>query len=203
MRHSYCMLLMVVLLLALFTCLVPPIASASPILTADEQRRLERGDVVVLNLLPPGGSGKAGQGGTAVSLVHANPAAVWRLLIDYRGHSGLYPRVVYAEVLDSDATHVLVRYVVGVGPFSFGFHVNNYPNQARSRLAWRLARERRNDLFRDSWGYWEVQPDARGAILTYAMAARTALPAFLTRGAERGGLVETIKAVRARAERGQ
>jgi hypothetical protein len=98
---------------------------------------------------------------------------------------------------------VLVRYVVGVGPFSFGFHVNNYPNQARNRLAWRLARERRNDLFRDSWGYWEVQPDARGAILTYAMAARTALPAFLTRGAERGGLVETIKAVRARAERGQ
>lgn len=202
MRHSHCMSMMVALFLALVTCLVPAISSASPILTADE-RRLDRGDVVFLNVLPPGGSGKAGQGGTAVSLVHASPAAVWQVLVDYRGHSGLYPRVIHAEVLDSDAMHALVRYVVGVGPFSFGFHVNNYPDQARSRLDWRLARERRNDLFRDNWGYWEVQPDARGAILTYAMAARTALPAFLTRGAERAGFVETIRAVRERAEHGQ
>jgi hypothetical protein len=39
-------------------------------------------------------------------------------------------------------------------------------------------------------------------LLTYAMAARTVLPGFLTRGVERGGLVETLKAVRQRAEHG-
>ncbi len=39
-------------------------------------------------------------------------------------------------------------------------------------------------------------------MLTYAMAAQTVLPPFLTRGAEREGLVDTIKAVRDRAERG-
>lgn len=45
--------------------------------------------------------------------------------------------------------------------------------------------------------------DSRGAgvLLTYAMAARTALPAFLMRGAERDGLVDAVKAVRDRAER--
>jgi hypothetical protein len=37
-------------------------------------------------------------------------------------------------------------------------------------------------------------------VLTYAMAARTVLPPFLTRGAERDGLVETVRAVRERAE---
>jgi len=40
-----------------------------------------------------------------------------------------------------------------------------------------------------------------GVLLTYGMAARTVLPAFLTRRAERDGLVETLKAVRERAER--
>src|SRR5437867_2970329 len=39
-----------------------------------------------------------------------------------------------------------------------------------------------------------------GVLLTYAMAARTMLPQFLTRVAERDGLVETVRAVRERAE---
>jgi hypothetical protein len=90
--------------------------------------------------------------------------------------------------------------VVGVGPFSFGFHVNNWEDPRHRRLVWRLAHDRPNDLFRESWGYWQVDPDRHGARVTYAMAARTVLPAFLTRGAERDGLVETLKAVRARAE---
>lgn len=104
-------------------------------------------------------------------------------------------------MLEADATRALVRYAVGVGPFSFGFHVNNFPEESRGRLVWRLAHDRPNDLFRDSWGYWQVEPQARGAIVTYAMAARTVLPAFVTRDAERDGLVEALRAVRTRAER--
>jgi hypothetical protein len=90
--------------------------------------------------------------------------------------------------------------VVGVGPLSFGFHVNNYPDASRRRLEWRLARERTNQLFRDNWGYWQIEPHGRDVLLTYAMAARTMLPAFVVRNAERDGLVETLKAVRERAE---
>jgi hypothetical protein len=37
-------------------------------------------------------------------------------------------------------------------------------------------------------------------LLIYAMAARTMLPSFVTRSAERDGLVETPKALRERAE---
>lgn len=169
-------------------------------LSTDQQRRLDIGEVVVMDLLPPGGPAKASQGGTVLALVHASPEAVWQVLTDYARHRGLYPRVVDARVLEADGYHALVRYVLGIGPFSFGFHVNNYADEARRRIEWRLAHERPNDLFRESWGYWQLEPRPSGVVVTYAMAARTVLPAFLTRGAERDGLVETVKAVRERAE---
>jgi len=175
----------------------------NPLGLSDQERRsLERGDVIVLDVLPPGGQASVVQGGTALSVVHASPEEVWRVLVDYPRHSGLYPRVTSAEVLQSDSRHALVRYVVGVGPLTFGFHVDNYPDVFRRRLEWQLASGRSNQLFRESWGYWQIDPHPDGTMLTYAMAAQTVLPAFLTRGAERDGLVDTIKAVRDRAQRG-
>jgi len=170
-------------------------------LSPDLVRRLDRGEVVLLlDVLPAGGTGERGQGGTAMALVQASPETVWRVLVDYPRHRGLYPRVVEAEVLEADTGHALVRYAVGIGPFAFTFHVNNYPDAARGRLEWRLDHSRPNGLFRDSWGYWQLVPHGRGTVLTYAMAARMTLPPFLTRGAERDGLVDTLKAVRDRAE---
>ncbi len=158
--------------------------------------------MVVLDLLPPGGDARSSQGGTALGVVRAPGDVVWRLLVDYPRHAGLYPGVVDAAVLESDADRALVRYVVGVGPLSFGFHVNNHADAGQRRLSWRLAHDRPNDLFRESWGYWQITPARDGVLVTYAMAARTVLPAFLTRGVERAGLVETLKAVRGRAEQG-
>ncbi len=186
-------------LLILATCL--PAASAIG-LSHEQLQRLERREAVLLDVLPPGGPAKGSQGGTGFILVHASPDAVWRVLVDYPSHSGLYPRVVNSDVLERDADHALVRYVIGVGPFSFAFHINNYPDEPRGHLAWRLAHERPNDLFRESWGYWQVEPRGDDVLLIYAMGSRTVLPAFLTRGAERDGLTETLKAVRDRAERG-
>lgn len=156
--------------------------------------------MVFVDRLPDGGRGQTGQGGTAMAVVHAAPDAVWQVLTDYPHHRGLYPRVVSAEVLESRPGRAVVRYVIGVGPFSFGFHVENHPDGARRRLDWRLDHGRSNDLFRESWGYWQVEPYGPDAVVTYAMAARTVLPAFLTRGSERDGLIETLMAVRDRAE---
>jgi hypothetical protein len=184
------------LLLAVRTAL----ALGGPELSVDQRQRLEQREIVFLDQLPPGDRSAASQGGTAIALVRAEPETVWQVLVDYPAHSGLYPRVVAATVLETLGGHALVRYVVGVGPLSFGFHVDNYADHERGRVAWRLARDRHNDLFRDSWGYWQLDPVRGGVVLTYAMAARTVLPAFVTRGAERDGLVETLRAVRDRAE---
>lgn len=194
-------LLGVVLLLVIMTASLPAFGIDRLALSPDQRTRLEAGDVVLLDLLPPGGDPGRSQGGTALAVVNAAPATVWQVLVDWHRHSGLFPRVVGAEVLEADGAHTLVRYTVGVGPLSFGFHVNNYPNTDQRLLTWRLATNRRNDLFRDSWGYWQLERAPHGTLLTYAMAARTVLPEFLTRGAERDGLVETVKAVRERAER--
>lgn len=187
------------LTIALLTTAAPALGRSAA-LTSEQRRQLELGDVVVLDLLPPGGGLEGSRGGTAMALVRASRETVWQVLVDYRHHRGIYPRVVDVQILEDDLTRSLVRYVIGIGPLSFGFHVNNYPDQSHHRLSWRLAHDRRNDLFRDSWGYWQIDPDAHGVVLTYAMAARTVLPSFMTRGAERDGLTETLRAVRERAE---
>lgn len=170
-------------------------------LSTQERARLDRGEVVLVDVLPPGGSDRGGQGGTALAVVKAAPDAVWRVIVDYPHHSGIYPNVVDARVLSVVGDRSLVRYTIGVGPFSFGFHVDNYPDPAQRRLVWELAQRMRNDLFKESWGYWQVDAYGDVSLVTYAMAARTVLPAFLTRGAERDGLLETVKAVRSRVER--
>ena len=69
-------------------------AQANPVaLSGTQLLRLERGEIIVLDLLPPGGSLGRGQGGTALTLVNAPADTVWRVLVDYPHHSGLYPRV--------------------------------------------------------------------------------------------------------------
>jgi ribosome-associated toxin RatA of RatAB toxin-antitoxin module len=173
-------------------------AASSPAslgLSADQQRRLVAGEVVVLDTLPPGASTSAG-GGTAVALIRAAPDRVWSVLIDYRGHPRYYPRVTSAEVVEADAQHALVRYEVGVGPFSFGFYMLKYPDPTRGRIEWHLDPNRPNNLFRENTGYWQVDAAEGGSQVTYAIAVRTIVPGFFTRGAERDSLVDTIKKLR-------
>src|SRR5438132_735006 len=142
---------------ALLIVAVPLTAAKGLELSRDQERRLEGGEVVVVDELPPGGMVVSGsQGGTGLSLVHASPEAVWQVLVNYAHHPGMYPRVVRAQVLKSDSEHGLVRYVSGLGAFSFGFHVESYLDGGRRRIVWRLAQEWPNDLFRDGWGFWQI-----------------------------------------------
>lgn len=169
--------------------------TASLDLSADQQQRLAMSEVVVLDTLPPAASKSAG-GGTAVGLMRAVPERVWPVLVDYRGHPRYYPRVVSAEVVEADAQRVLVRYEVGVGPLSFGFHMMKYPDPVRRRIEWHLDANHANNFFRENTGYWQVDPAKGGSLVTYAIGVRTILPGFVTLGAERDSLVETIKRLR-------
>jgi hypothetical protein len=167
--------------------------------SVDQQRRLAAGEVIVLDTLPPGASESA-RGGTAVGLVRVTPERVWPVLVDYRGHPRYYPRVISAELVEADAHHALVRYEVGIGPFSFSFHMIKYPDPVRRRIDWRLDTSHPNNFFRENTGYWQVDPAAGGSLVTYAIAVRTILPGFATLGAERESLVDTIKKLRKLAE---
>jgi ribosome-associated toxin RatA of RatAB toxin-antitoxin module len=176
-------------------------AAAPPALSDDERGRLAAGEVVVQDAMPPGAS-DAARGGTAFAIVHASPDQVWRVLVDYPGHSRYYPRVVAAEVMKTDTQRVLVRYQVAVGPFSFNFYMDKFPDPRRRRIEWHLADGLDHGMFRENSGYWQVDEAGRASLVTYAIAVRTLLPGFVTLGAERDSLIQTITAMRKLVEEG-
>jgi len=71
-----------------------------------------------------------------------------------------------------------------------------YPDPARRRIDWHLDPGHANNFFRENTGYWQVDPAAGGSRVTYAIAVRTILPGFVTFGAERRSLVDTIERLR-------
>ena len=71
-----------------------------------------------------------------------------------------------------------------------------YPDPVRRRIDWHLDASRPNNFFTENAGYWQVDPAEGGSLVTYAIAVRTILPGFATRGAERESLVDTIKKLR-------
>lgn len=170
-------------------------AAASPVLTAEQQQLLAAGEIVVLDARPPGASPHAG-GGTAIAVVPAPAERVWGVLTDYPGHPRYYPGVVAAEVLETSGPRVLVRYAVRVGFFTFHFHMRKVSDPARRRIEWHLAEERANGLLRENSGYWLVEPRPGGSVVTYAIAVRSYLPAFITASSERESLVETVSGLR-------
>jgi len=173
-------------------------ASMVPLAEAPEdvRRRLAAGDVVVTNELPPGASDTA-HGGTAVAILKAPPEQVWRVIVDYRGHPRYYPRVTAADVVEADERRAIVHYQVAVGPFSFGFYMEKYPDPLRRRVEWHLAEGRPHGLFRENSGYWQINAtEGNASLVTYAIAVRTMLPAFVTAGGESASLTETMIALR-------
>lgn len=185
--------LRVLLALALLGGGLTTVAAAD--LSQDQRKRLKAGDVIVIDTLPRGASESA-RGGTAMGLVRASPEQVWRVLVDYPGHPRYYPRVVAAEVVARSEHRVLVHYRVGLGPFSFGFHMDKFPDAQRRRIDWHLADGHSHGLFRENSGYWHVEAADADSLVTYALAVRTMLPGFITRGAEQESLTETVVALR-------
>jgi ribosome-associated toxin RatA of RatAB toxin-antitoxin module len=174
-------------------------APVPPGLTDDQRRRLAAGEVIVRDVMPPGASASA-RGGTALAVVRASPEQVWRILVDYPGHARYYPRVVAAELVQSDERRAVVRYEVAIGPFAFSFHMDKFPDPKRRRIEWHLAEGHGHGLFRENSGYWAVDEVDRASLVTYAIAVRTVLPGFVTGSSERDSLVETMTSMRKLAE---
>ena len=176
-----------------------PLAWATPPpLSADQRQRLDAGEIVLLDALPPAASASA-PGGTAVALVCAPPETVWAILVDWPNHPALYPRVTGAEVTQADASRVRVRYTLAIGPLSFEMHLDTHPDAARRRLEWRLAEDQPSRLFSENSGYWQVDELGAGSVVTHAVGTGMRVRAPFTRGSHRDSLVSTIEALRKRA----
>lgn len=175
-------------------------AAARLSLSRSDLAALKAGEIVFLPEVPRGRNGSTGIGGTALVYLRSDAETVWEILLDFPGHTRLFPRVKETRVIERLPGRTLVSYRVVVGPFSFRFFLNNYADAEAHVLRWELDQSQDNDLFRDHWGYWKVDQWADGALVTYAMGGQTRLPTFLTRDAGRAGTVETVKALRARVE---
>jgi uncharacterized membrane protein len=171
-------------------------AGAGPVtLTPEQEQRLAAGEIVVLDIRPPGSDPTTG-GGTALAIVKAPVEAVWAVLTDYPGHPRYYPNLVSAEVLETSGQRVLLRYTVRIGLLTFSFHMNKVPDPAARRIEWQLAQDRSNGLLRENSGYWLVEARPGGSLVTYAIAVRSYVPGFLTAGSEQRSLVDTITGLR-------
>jgi hypothetical protein len=171
-------------------------AAAGPVtLTPEQEQRLAAGEIVVLDIRPPGSDPTTG-GGTALAVVNAPVEQVWGVLTDYPGHPRYYPNLVSAEVLETSGQRVLLRYTVRIGVLSFSFHMNKVPDPVARRIEWQLAQDRSNGLLRENSGYWLVEARPGGSLVTYAIAVRSYVPGFLTAGSERNSLVDTITGLR-------
>jgi uncharacterized membrane protein len=170
-------------------------AAGSVTLTPEQEQRLAAGEIVVLDIRPPGSDPTTG-GGTALAIVNAPVEAVWAVLTDYPGHPRYYPNLVSADVLETSGQRVLLRYTVRIGVLSFSFHMSKVPDPVARRIEWQLAQDRSNGLLRENSGYWLVEARPGGSLVTYAIAVRSYVPGFLTAGSEQRSLVDTITGLR-------
>jgi len=183
--------------------LAPHPAASRPAFSDTDVTHLRRGAIVFSADLPPGPHKDGGMGGTALALLQADREAVWQTLVDFPGHAGLFPKIKESAVIEQQANLTLVSYRVAMGLLSFRFFIKNYVNAPAHTLRWELDQSRHNDLFLDHWGYWKVEPWGEGTLVTYAMGGHTTLPAFLTRGAGREGILLAVKALKERVEHRQ
>lgn len=179
-----------------------PALASPPALSPSDVDRLNRGEIVFRTDLPSAEGAPTGNGGTAFALLDADLGAIWRVLTDFAHYAGLFPRLSESEVVDQEEARARVRFHVAMGLFNFRFTVSHVVSWREHVIRWRLDRSQANDLFYDTWGYWQLDPGPGGQVLvTYAIGSRTMLPAFLTRGAEQESVVKTMAALKARVER--
>ena len=180
---------------------VPPAPAAPPALSPSDLTRLHRGEIVFKDQFLPAEGAPVGNGGTAVALLQADPEEVWRILTNFAHYAGLFPHLTESEIMDQAGARTLVRFRIAMGPFDFCFFVTHVVSWDDRQIRWRLDRSQTNDLFRDTWGYWQLDPvPGRRVLVTYAMGSRTVLPSFLTRDSERKSVVKAVAALKARVE---
>jgi ribosome-associated toxin RatA of RatAB toxin-antitoxin module len=170
----------------------------APALSADEQKLLEKGEVLVRRLEPAGGKGVAV---LAVGVVDAKPPEVWPVVRDCQHFKDFMPRTKHSE-LREEAGATLCRVELSM-PFplkDLWSETKSTLNEAppRFRRDWTLVHgtSLRND------GSWTLLPRADGAktLLVYRIDTQpdSMVPDGLARAAQTKSLPDMMAAVRKR-----
>jgi hypothetical protein len=132
----------------------------------------------------------------AVVRVPTGPGPVWALLVAPRRYPEIFPGLRAVEVLEATPTTWLLRTEGKVGPFEFRYHTRYLVRPEARRLQWRLDRALDNDVFADSWGWWELRPDGAATDVVYAIGSIPSSWQPLAGLFERRGITRALLALR-------
>jgi hypothetical protein len=196
--------LLAVLLLGLGMIAPKGFAQAEPLVLDAEQREgLAAGEVIVQPLAPTDGAGVATRG---IAVVQAPPTRVWPVVRDCGEFSQFMPRVKESAQLEREGGSSICRTVMGT-PFPFPDlfvevrSVEQTLPDGGFRRHWTLLR---GDFERNQ-GAWTVLPwgdRSEQSLLVYESdaKAKTIVPDFIQRAAQRETLPGGMRAIRLRVE---
>jgi ribosome-associated toxin RatA of RatAB toxin-antitoxin module len=123
-------------------------------LTAEEQARLDRGQVISRSQrTEEGGSGQA------VQLVNATASSVWKVILDYDQYPARVDSVVSAKVYERQGEVFFVDMkssIVGISTVLYSRNRVTHESPTLGWLAWSLDYRRTSDV-KDIAGYWRVE----------------------------------------------
>jgi ribosome-associated toxin RatA of RatAB toxin-antitoxin module len=178
--------------------------AALPSLSAEDHGRLARGEVVFREGAVPrdGATSRGARGGMAFVWIPAGPEPIWAILAMPRRYPEIFPGVRSVEVLDEGPAGWLLRTEGRFGPFSFRYHTRHEVRAEARAIAWRLDPTRDNDVFKDTWGWWRLQPSEKGTLVVYAIGSIPKGWQPLASVFERRGIMRALAALREAVLRG-
>lgn len=143
-------------------------------LSADELRRLERGELVMRPTTERRGDLRL-IGGTSFQVVSASPDVVWRALLDTQYYRRMLPQLQQAHVARETAKGAALERIVGLrhgrGPAVSSYYLALQIDPHKRDIAFRLDETRPHDI-RAAWGFYTVRPYGAGkALLVFGVLA--------------------------------
>jgi ribosome-associated toxin RatA of RatAB toxin-antitoxin module len=181
--------------LALALALTSTVAEAAPPkLAADEQTRLDKGEVLVKRVKPTGDKGVAAK---AVAIVRAHPDRVWAAVNDCTHFKDFMPRTTKSvESEDGRVCRVEVSMPFPLSDlWSETRVVQTFLDDGGRRRSWTLQAGTYDHLV----GSWTVYPHGdTHTLLLYAIDANptVSVPDFVLRNAQEGTLPDIFAAIR-------
>ena len=186
--------------------LTPFTKAPAPIkMTADETKKLERGEVVMRSTTDESGEGQ----GVAIQYIQAPEAIVWDTILNYPKYTDWVDNVVESAVYDSKPgscgdNDLYVELISSVMFVKFGVYTKNYICKEQHYMHWTLDYDRQSDA-KDLIGYWRVEQISTTPPITRVDYATqmviTGVPDFMATYLTKDALINGTKWVKREAEK--
>jgi len=121
-------------------------------LSAAEEAKLLAGEAVRKQIRY-----ETGGRGVAIQDVHADPARIWKTILDFPAYPSWIDQLEQCEIYQKNGNHIFVRFQLSVLSMGVEYFINHTYLPDKGSMTWTLDYTRKSDLD-DSTGYWLVYP---------------------------------------------